>query len=146
MSELFSKNFTYEELIKSATAKRLGIDNTPSPAEKEKLKRLATDILQPIRDAWKAPIVITSGYRCPKLNAAVGGAKNSQHAVGEAADIRTVSDSKAENKKLFNVILKLVQKGEIKVGQLIDEYGYDWVHVSLPRTNGKPNNQVLHLK
>ena len=146
MSEIFSKNFTYEELIKSATAKRLGIDNTPSPEEKEKLKRLAVEILQPIRDAWKAPIIITSGYRCKKLNDAVGGAKTSQHSVGEAADIRTVSDSRAENKKLFNMILKMIEKGTIQCGQLIDEYNGDWIHISLPRTNGKPNNQVLHVK
>ena len=142
--EQFTKNFSYDELIASATAKRLGLDNTPNEEEKEKLRKLAEDVLQPIRDAWRSPIVINSGYRAEAVNKAVGGAKNSQHRLGEAADISI--GGKERNKKLFNFINKLIQKGTIKIGQLIDEYNYSWIHVSLPRTNGKPNNQVLHLK
>lgn len=142
--EQFTKNFSYDELIASATAKRLGLDNTPNEQEKEKLRKLAEDVLQPIRDAWRSPIVVNSGYRAEAVNRAVGGAKNSQHRLGEAADISI--GGKERNKKLFNFINKLIQKGTIKVGQLIDEYNYSWIHVSLPRTNGKPNNQVLHLK
>jgi len=142
--EQFTKNFSYDELIASATAKRLGLDNTPSYEEKEKLRKLAEDVLQPIRDAWRSPIVVNSGFRSEAVNKAVGGAKNSQHRLGEAADISI--GGKERNKKLFNFINKLIQKGTIKVGQLIDEYNYSWIHVSLPRTNGKPNNQVLHLK
>ena len=142
--EQFTKNFTYDELIASSTAKRLGLDNTPNEQEKERLRQLAEDILQPIRDAWRSPIIVNSGFRSEEVNRIVGGVKNSQHRLGEAADI-TIG-SKERNKKLFNFINKLMQKGNIKVGQLIDEYSYSWIHVSLPRTNGKPNNQVLHLK
>lgn len=142
--EQFTKNFSYDELIASATAKRLGLDNTPNEQEKEKLRKLAEDVLQPIRDAWRSPIIVNSGFRSEAVNKAVGGAKNSQHRLGEAADISI--GGKERNKKLFNFINKLIQKGTIKVGQLIDEYNYSWIHVSLPRTNGKPNNQVLHLK
>ena len=142
--EQFTKNFSYDELIASATAKRLGLDNTPNEQEKEKLRKLAEDVLQPIRDAWRSPNVVNSGFRSEAVNKAVGGAKNSQHRLGEAADISI--GGKERNKKLFNFINKLIQKGTIKVGQLIDEYNYSWIHVSLPRTNGKPNNQVLHLK
>lgn len=142
--EQFTKNFSYDELIASATAKRLGLDNTPNEQEKEKLRKLAEDVLQPIRDAWRSPIVVNSGFRSEAVNKAVGGAKNSQHRLGEAADISI--GGKERNKKLFNFINKLIQNGTIKVGQLIDEYNYSWIHVSLPRTNGKPNNQVLHLK
>ena len=141
--EQFTKNFSYDELIASATAKRLGLDNTPNEEEKEKLRRLAIEILQPIRDAWRAPIVVNSGYRSEAVNKAVGGVKNSQHRLGEAADI-TIG-GKDRNKKLFNLIYKLISQGKIKVGQLIDEYNYQWIHISLPRTN-KPNNQILHLK
>ena len=141
--EQFTKNFSYDELIASATAKRLGIDNTPTPEEKERLRQLAEDILQPIRDAWRAPIVVTSGYRSETLNKAVGGVSNSQHRLGEAADIKV--GGKERNRKLFNFIYKLIQKGDIKVGQLIDEYNYQWIHVSLPRKN-KENNQILHIK
>lgn len=141
--ELLTKNFSYDELIASATAKRLGIDNTPNDEEKEKLRRLAIDILQPIRDAWRGVIVVNSGYRSEALNKAVGGVKNSQHRLGEAADIKVGGRDK--NKKLFNTIYKLISTGKIKVGQLIDEYNYQWIHVSLPRKN-KENNQILHIK
>ena len=100
-------------------------------------------MLQPIRDAWKGVIVVNSGYRCEALNKAVGGSKTSQHLKGEAADIKV--GGKERNRKLFNFIYKLISQGKIKVGQLIDEYGYSWVHVSLPR-EGKTNNQILHIK
>ena len=126
--EQFTKNFSYDELIASATAKRLGLDNTPNEQEKEKLRELAEDVLQPIRDAWRSPIVVNSGYRAEAVNKAVGGAKNSQHRLGEAADISI--GGKERNKKLFNFINKLIQKGTIKVGQLIDEYNYSWIHVN----------------
>lgn len=141
--ELFTKNFSYDELIASATAKRLGLDNTPSPEEKEKLRKLAEDILQPIRDRWRSPIVVNSAFRSEAVNKAVGGVPTSQHRLGEAADIKV--GGKDRNKKLFKAIYNMISKGEIKVGQLIDEYNYQWIHVSLPRTN-KPNNQILHIK
>lgn len=141
--EQFTKNFSYDELIASATAKRLGLDNRPTPEEKEKLRQLAEDILQPIRDAWKSPIVVTSGYRSEAVNKAVGGVSNSQHRLGEAADIKI--GGKERNRKLFNFIYKMIAKGDIKVGQLIDEYSYSWIHISLPR-KGKENNQILHIK
>lgn len=141
--EQFTKNFSYDELIASATAKRLGLDNTPSPEEKEKLRKLAEDILQPIRDRWRSPIVVNSAYRSEAVNKAVGGVPTSQHRLGEAADIKV--GGKDRNKKLFKAIYNMISKGEIKVGQLIDEYNYQWIHVSLPRTN-KPNNQILHIK
>lgn len=141
--ELFTKNFSYDELIASATAKRLGLDNTPSPEEKEKLRKLAEDILQPIRDRWRSPIIVNSAFRSEAVNKAVGGVPTSQHRLGEAADIKV--GGKDRNKKLFKAIYNMISKGEIKVGQLIDEYNYQWIHVSLPRTN-KPNNQILHIK
>ena len=140
-----SKNFSLEELVFSITANNHGINNTPNAEVNAALKRLAVEVLQPIRDAWGQPIVVTSGYRCPRLNAAVGGVKNSQHVLGQAADIKAANP--ADNGKLFACIKKLVQSKKINVGQLIWEYGSKttpkWVHVSLPRV-GKPNNQVLY--
>ena len=140
-----SKNFSLEELVFSITANNHGINNTPNAEVNAALKRLAVEVLQPIRDAWGQPIVVTSGYRCPRLNAAVGGVKNSQHVLGQAADIKAANP--ADNGKLFACIKKLVQQKKINVGQLIWEYGSKtnprWVHVSLPRV-GKPNNQVLY--
>lgn len=140
-----SKNFTLEELVFSITANNHGINNTPNAEAKAALKRLAVEVLQPIRDAWGKPIVVTSGYRCPKLNACVGGVKNSQHVLGQAADIK--ASNPADNGKLFACIKKLVQSKKINVGQLIWEYGSKttpkWVHVSLPRV-GKPNGQIIY--
>ena len=141
--ELLTKNFSYDELIASATAKRLGLDNTPSPEEKERLRELAIKILQPIRDKWRSPIIVNSAYRSEQVNKAVGGVAASQHRLGEAADIKV--GGKDRNKKLFKCIYNMIVKGEIKVGQLIDEYNYQWIHVSLPRKN-KENNQILHIK
>lgn len=133
------KYFTIAELTKSATASRRGIDNTPSSTIKANLIELVDKILDPLREAWGAPIIVSSGYRSPKLNRAVGGAKSSQHMYGQAADIRTVSDKPSENKKLFDLILKL----NLPYDQLIDEYGYNWVHVSYSPRNRK---QILHIK
>ena len=133
------KYFTISELTKSAIAKRRGIDNTPSSVIKENLTKLVDNILDPLREAWGAPIIVSSGYRCPKLNNAVGGAKTSQHMYGQAADIRTVSDKPSENKKLFDLIIKL----NLPYDQLIDEYGFNWIHVSYSSRNRK---QILHIK
>ena len=133
------KYFSYEELTKSITAKNKGIDNTPSIEIKKNLKALVDNILDPLREAYGKPITVTSGYRCPKLNTAVKGAKNSQHIKGQAAGSNGVKDVRDENKKLFDVVLKL----KLPFDQLIDEYDYNWVHVSF---SDKPRKQVLHIK
>ena len=133
------KYFTLHELTKSATASRKGIDNTPTEDVKGNLELLVEKILDPLREAWGAPIIVTSGYRCPKLNKAVGGAKTSQHMKGQAADIRTVSDKPADNKKLFDKIREL----KLPYDQLIDEFNYNWVHVSYGPRNRR---QILHIK
>lgn len=138
-----TKNFTLEELIKSSTANRLGIDNTPSKEIVSNLTELSI-LLQKIRDIYNKPIIVTSGYRCEKLNKAVGGSKTSQHRLGQAADIRSVSDAKKDNQELFNIILGMMIQKDIEVGQLIDEYDYNWIHVSTPHL--KNNNQILHIK
>lgn len=139
-----TKNFTLEELTKSATADRLKINNEPAEQELNNLLVLCRDILQPIRDAYGKTIIVSSGYRCAKLNKAVGGSKTSQHVKGEAADIHTTSDTKASNKALFELILDMVQKDKITVGQLINEYDYNWIHVSLPTKDHK--NQIFNIK
>lgn len=136
-------NFTIDELIKSDTAKKKGINNNPGRDELNNLNRLIKEVLQPIRDKYGHPIYISSGYRSPELNKAVGGAKNSQHLSGQAADIYCKHSSKAY---LFGLIKKMIDNSEIKVGQLIWEYGTvnepNWIHVSLPYTKV---NQVLWL-
>ena len=120
------KYFSIKELTKSATAARKGIKNDPSIEECKSLTALIDKVLDPLREAYGKPIIVSSGYRCPKLNAAVGGSASSQHVKGEAADIRSVADTPEENKKLFDLIVKL----GLPYDQLINEYNYDWVHVS----------------
>ena len=132
------KYFSIQELTRSATAKRKGIDNTPTAEVVANLKLLIEKILDPLREAWGQPIIVDSGYRCPKLNKAVKGAANSQHLLGQAADIRTLKDTPAENKKLF----ELVQRLKLPYDQLIDEYDYNWIHVSY---GPRHRRRVLHL-
>jgi hypothetical protein len=81
-----SDNFRLSEFTASRTANRLGIDNAPGEREVDNLKRLCRLFLQPVREFYGEPVVITSGYRCPKLNEAVGGVPDSLHQTGEAAD------------------------------------------------------------
>ncbi len=83
-----TKNFTLEEFVRSDTARRLGIDNTPNEVEIRNMRNLAEKVLQPLRDKYGAPITISSGYRGLALNRAVGGTSSSQHLTGEAADLR----------------------------------------------------------
>ena len=115
-------------MTKSATAQRKGIKSQFKPNDeiKRSLTALIENVLDPLREAYGRPIIVTSGYRCEKLNKAVGGAASSQHVKGEAADIRSVQDTPEENKKLFDLIVKL----GLPFDQLINEYNYDWVHVS----------------
>lgn len=139
-----TKNFTLEELTYSSTAKKYGIDNTPNMAELNNLRELAEVILQPIRNKYGKSIVVSSGYRNLRLNKLVKGSPTSQHVKGEAADIHSTTDTKSDNKKLFELIKDMVLKGEIYVGQLINEYDYNWIHISLP--NNKHKNQILSIK
>ena len=132
--------FTIEELIKSSTARRKGIPNLPNGEQKENLIALVDNVLDPLRKMWGKPIIVTSGFRCAKLNRAVGGVAKSQHTKGQAADIRTIENTTMENKRLFDVAMR----SGLPFDQLIDEYGYNWIHISY---NTKGNRkQVLHLK
>ena len=121
-----TEHFTLEELTKSYTATQLGIDNTPSQEVVANLKALCVHILEPLRKAYGKPIIVSSGYRCPKLNKAVKGAAQSQHMLGQAADVHSVSDTRADNMELWNVLKKL----GLPIDQAINEYNYNWLHLS----------------
>ena len=131
--------FTIHELCASPMAKRLGIPNVPSWREGENLRLLVENVLDPLREAWGAPIIVTSGYRSKLLNEIVGGGANSQHLAGMAADIRTVSDLPRDNQRLF----ELAKAMDLPFDQLIDEYGYNWIHISFSRYSQR--KQVLHI-
>lgn len=133
------KYFTINELTKSSTASRLHINNTPSQEVKDNLNKLIDNVLDPLRGLYGKPIIVNSGYRCPKLNKAVGGARNSQHLIGQASDIRTVTNTKESNKQLFDII----RNSKLPFDQLINEYDFNWVHVSYGPRNRR---QVLTIK
>ncbi len=142
-----TKNFTLEELIASDIAKRYGIKNTPSETGKAKLATLAKEILQPIRDAYGRAIVVTSGYRCTKLNSIAGGVNNSDHVHCCAADIRSVSDTREDNKALWEVVVRLWKQGKLpKLKQCINEFNYDWIHISFQDGRTSKLGQFLDAK
>ena len=139
-----TRNFSLDEFIKSDTAIKYNIDNTPSQNVINNIVSLC-GVLQKIRDRYGKPMHINSGYRCPKLNSKVGGSKTSQHMNGSAADISV--GSVKENKELFELIVKMANNKEIQFRQLIDEYDYKWVHLAVNcKENSFRNNQILHLK
>lgn len=136
-----SKNLTLAEMVRSESAKRAGINNTPTKPHLDNMVKLANNVFQPIRDYFKVPIHISSGYRSAALNASIKGAsKNSQHSLGEAIDI-DMDGTKVTNKEVFDYI-----KNNINFDQLIWEFGTDdnpaWVHVSY-RTSGSQRKQIL---
>ena len=124
-----TENFSLNELTKSQTAERKGIDNTPSAEHQENLKSLCEMILQPIRDHFGQVVSVSSGYRSPELCVAIGSSTKSQHAKGQASDFEIFGVS---NKELADWIDK-----NLDYDQLILEYwkGEDepnsgWVHCS----------------
>lgn len=127
MNTPVTMHFTIEELYASRKAKELGIDNKPTIQKMINLVYLAAYVLEPLRVAMNEPIVISSGYRCEKLNKAVGGVYNSQHMKGQAADLCIDGDIE-KGKRWFNYI-----KDHLLFDQLIWEHdaaGVYWVHVS----------------
>ena len=137
-----SKHLSLAEVSRSETAKRKGINNTPSGEHLENFKKLAENIFEPIREHFAVPIHISSGYRSKELNAAIGGASSSQHCQGEAIDIdMDGSSSGVSNADVFKYI-----KDHLNFDQLIWEFGSDsnpdWVHVSYEST-GKQRKQIL---
>lgn len=152
-----TENFTLEELCASPTARRLGIDNTPNPVQFENLLRLCENVLQPLRDAVGRPVVVTSGFRCAALNAAVGGARHSQHICGQAADLVPPTrpadchtDLRTRMAQRWNDLCEMlhITAVELPFDQLIVELRYRngaladmWMHVSFKA--GSNRRQIL---
>ena len=133
-----STNFSVAELSKSEAATRQGLDNTPSMEVIDSLQALVDNVLQPLRDKF-GPIIVTSGYRSPAVNKAIGGSTTSDHCKGQAADIEVLNmDNKAlaeyirDNMKFTQLILEFYRKGVADSG---------WVHISYDPKSLK--NQVL---
>jgi hypothetical protein len=118
--------FQLSEFLRSTKARALGIDNLPSFEVVDNLRALRDNVLNPLREEFGQPIIVTSGYRCARLNAAVGGVANSQHLIGQAADIKAGRGGIDANRTLF----ALIQRLNLPFDQLISEYNYSWIHVS----------------
>ena len=136
-----SQHLTLAELIRSESAKRLGISNMPTSEHIENLKQLAENIFEPIREHFGVPIYISSGYRSQALNAAIpNSATNSQHSRGMALDI-DMDGTSIKNSAIFEYAKTL------PFDQLIWEFGTkqnpDWVHISYSPLNRR---QILYAK
>lgn len=126
-------NFSLSEFTRSGTASRRGIRNDPPAAVIDRLVGLVEAVLQPVRDHFGRPVVVTSGYRCPELNEAVGSAGSSQHTTGEAADFTVSGVPNPE-------VARWIERN-CRFDQLILEFperaGGGWIHCSVvPRSRG----------
>lgn len=140
--------FSVGELCRSNTADLHKINNTPNTYQKMNLNKLIDNVLDPIRFRWGAPIYVNSGFRSGKLNELIGGSKTSFHMKGLAADITTGNPK--DNRKLFDLIVKMVQSGEIEIDQLINEKptgkeeNPSWIHIGYNEDNNR--GQIFTLR
>lgn len=126
-------NFTISELVKSDTAEKAGINNTPDINSLDNLLELIFYVLQPLRDKLGKPMIITSGFRSKKVNELVGGVSNSQHLYGQACDFVVNGMTPAQ-------VVEFVKKSGIEFDQLLNEYD-QWTHISFNK--GHNRKQVL---
>ena len=138
-----AKYFTLKELC---ATRHTEIDNFPTFEIVEHLKELAETLLDPLREAWGGPVHVTSGYRCDKLNKAVGGSATSVHPKGWAADLQP-ANGKTED--FIGFVRTWVRVNGIKFDQLIretDDKGSLWLHIGLYSPDGKQRQQIKNLK
>lgn len=137
--------FTISELVASDTAKAKGIDNSPTTVVRANLVALIETLLDPLREAWKSPIKVTSGYRCAVLNRAVGGSSTSAHLYGCAADIvplnGEIAEFKAFCKNYFGSRRHLFDQVILEV-----DGEREWVHIGLKTKDGRKRGQLMEYK
>jgi len=121
-------NFSMSEFIHSDTATRYKINNMPDIRSLDNLLKLIYFCAQPLRDKAKKPFIVTSGYRSPQLNKAIGGSTSSHHCIGCAMDFHIAGMSIAQG-------IEFIRKSDIKFTQLIDEGS--WIHISYLESNLK---------
>lgn len=152
------KYFTFEEMISSATADKLGIDNTP---KEEYIKDNITElieVLDGVREAWTVKcekecwgnpaIIVNCGYRCDALNKAIKGSKTSAHVIGAAADIEPKNQ---RNKEFLSFLEQYLLDNHIPFDQLLnekpDKNGVpSWIHIGLKNRQGKQRRMVFAIK
>ena len=128
--------FTLDEFLKSETAEKNNIKNIPNAEQIANIEQLVAHILDPLREKFGKPIVVSSGFRCAELNAKIKGSRTSQHCKGEAADI--MPKNHADLKSLF----KLIILENLPFDQLIFEKGV-WIHVSMKGNKQPQRGEVL---
>ena len=137
------KYFTIEELVRSETARKLRINNSPSEKIEFNLKEFIEKILDPLREDWGSPIYVNSGYRCPRLNSAVGGARYSGHMYGWCADLRV----KGDIEKFARFIKSWMESKGYSWDELIFEKSGDsrWVHFAWKGRQGRQRRKCFTL-
>lgn len=135
-----SKHFKLSEFTRSATASAKKIDNTPSLEVVSNLQQLCIHVLEPLREHFNCPITISSGYRCPVLNKAVGGVATSQHMTGEAADIHLPDE--ATGKRWFVWLMDSVPFHQLIWEKSTPSSIHHWIHVAF-KQNGHNAQQVI---
>lgn len=133
-------HFEFDEFIRSTVAKRKNIENIPTFEYIDNLNELIETILEPLRAAYGMPITISSGYRCEKLNKAVGGVPTSVHQKGLAADL-TVGGS---FNKFRDFVVEWAKKNRIKFDQILLESsgGTRWIHIGLRNNAGQQRGEI----
>ncbi len=137
MDKNISKHITFYEATVTPLSIKHIIKNIPNAKQLLAMQNIANKCFEPLREWYEKPIKINSFFRNDKLNTVVGGAPTSQHLKGEAIDL--TGGSKAENKKLFDWL-----KNNVEFDQLINEYNYSWVHVSL-KLSSVNRKQILAI-
>ena len=140
------KYFELDEFIRSDTAKKKNIDNTPSFEIVNHLEELVENVLEPLRAAYGMPIKISSGYRCPALNRAVQGSTTSVHMIGYAADLQVGGSFN----KFRDFVLEWFRKTGTRFDQLLLEEnkktGAKWIHIGLKSNTGQQRGMINVMK
>ena len=138
-----SRYFTQKELISSTEAYKRKIDNTPGEEEKAHLEELM-EFMDGIRSAWGSAIIVTSGYRCPELNEAIGGAKKSAHQTGYAVDCVPANNKKKEFFEFCKEYLKDRDFDELLFDR--NSKGAIWCHIAIKSIDGKQRRKIKTLE
>ena len=137
------KYFSIDEMVRSATAKKYGIDNRPSQDILNNLVLFIEKVLDPIREDWGSPISVSSGYRCLELNAKVGGAKTSGHLYGFCADLQV----KGDLRKFSCFVKDWMKKHKMDFDELLYESsgGVTWLHFCWIGKDGKQRMKCFNI-
>ena len=141
------KHFTFNEFERSDTATQLKIDNRMPELVEAHVVELVDILLDPLREAWGSPLIVTSGYRCSALNDAVGGSETSAHTAGWAADL-VPGDPRWSAEELIDFAVEWITTNGLPYDQLIDERsgGSRWLHVGIRNLNGEQRRQVMRYE